>query len=148
MLIASKWLPRASALALLSDLSGLAGPRVWSGGKYPAEQAQFPVMSVSWYEANAYAQWAGAQLPTGDQWWRAALGDDLLPFPWGNDGLTVEQRANFGLAGPVAVGSMRLGVSPFGARHGGQRARVDRRRSEQPQTHRGGRVVAGPDLHV
>jgi formylglycine-generating enzyme required for sulfatase activity len=43
------------------------------------------------------------------------LGDGTFPFPWGSDGLTVEQRANFGLAGPVTVGSMRLGVSPFGA---------------------------------
>ena len=114
MFVDGQWRPRAATLARFVDRSGLPGPRVWSGGKRPADQANHPVVAISWYEATAYARWAKAALPTGDQWWRAALDDGSLPFPWGTDGMTVEQRANFGLAGTSPVGSMRLSVSPFG----------------------------------
>jgi len=70
---------------------------------------------VSWYEAAAYAAWAGGSLPTWDEWWRAAVGDDPGVFPWGNDVMTTDRRANFGLVGTRPVESYPLGASPFGA---------------------------------
>lgn len=43
----------------------------------------FPVVHVSWYDANAYAKWAGKSLPTEFQWEAAARGQSLSgDFPW------------------------------------------------------------------
>ena len=106
--------PRDAAMAVFVDQTGLNGPRFWSNGKYEDGRQEYPVVGVSWYEAAAYARWAGKVLPSFDQWWRAAIGDRSTVFPWGNDVKTIHLRANFGMRGPQAVGAMPLGLSPFG----------------------------------
>jgi predicted Ser/Thr protein kinase/dienelactone hydrolase len=60
-----------AAMALLRDRTGRAGPATWSGGHHPDGQADFPVSGVSWYEASAYAAYAGKTLPVLAQWFRA-----------------------------------------------------------------------------
>jgi formylglycine-generating enzyme required for sulfatase activity len=113
--VGGRLLPRTAALAQLVDRTGLPGPRHWSGGTFPADRAGHPVTGVTWYEAQAYARWAGKALPTLAQWWRAALGDTDQPYPWGGDHTTLDARSNFSMTATSDVRVHASGASPFGA---------------------------------
>ena len=108
-------MPVADAMARFVDRTGLPGPRTWEGGKFPAGRGEHPVTGVTWYEASAYARWAGGVLPSGNQWWRASHGDSLSIYPWGNDASDAQHRANLEGVESTPVGSYPLGVSRFGA---------------------------------
>ena len=78
-----------------------------------------PIVNVSWDDSKAYADWAGASLPTEAQWEKAARGTDGRKYPWGNrfdrGRLWCSQHA-VGDAGRTApVGSFPKGASPYGA---------------------------------
>ena len=59
-------------MGLFRDTTGRPGPATWVQGEYPRGQEEFPVSGVSWYEAAAYAEFAGKRLPTIYHWVTAA----------------------------------------------------------------------------
>lgn len=92
------------AMAFFRDRTGRAGPATWEGGHYPDGQADYPVSGVSWYEASAYAAFAGKSLPVLAQWFRAAP-PDIASF-------TVHQ-SNISHTKPAPVGAFK-GLGPYG----------------------------------
>jgi serine/threonine protein kinase/dienelactone hydrolase len=92
------------AMARFRDGTGRPGPKEWSQGEYPKGQDDYPVTGISWYEAAAYAEFAGKSLPTIYHWNRAAG-----PF----SAAFIVPASNFGGPGVLPVGS-KQDMSPWG----------------------------------
>jgi len=92
------------AMQLFRDKADRLGPATWELGTFASGEDDFPVSGVSWYEAEAYAEFIGKSLPTVFHWFRAAdmgIYSDIL------------QASNFSRKGPAKVGTYP-GMGPFG----------------------------------
>ena len=116
-----KTIPLEEALSLFKDKTGLPAPRSWTNQSFADGKADFPVTDITWYEAEAYAEFRGKKLPTVFQWEKAARDGAFDPrynaTPWGfiKQGETTDNRANFRGTGTASVKENEFGMSPFGA---------------------------------
>lgn len=107
------WHPSGWVWLQRNDISQ---PLYWND---QVDQATTPVCGVSWYEADAYACFAGKRLPSEAEWERAARWqprqDVMQPMPWGEAPLT-PQHGNFGdhHGGVTPVGQFPAGRSATG----------------------------------
>jgi iron(II)-dependent oxidoreductase len=106
--------------------AGLDRPKFWTGSgtrmRFGAEEEiplDEPVQHVCFYEAEAFAAWSGARLPTEVEWEKACAWDPdagrRRRWPWGSAAPTAE-LANLGGAGlrPAPVGAYPQGASAYG----------------------------------
>jgi eukaryotic-like serine/threonine-protein kinase len=98
-------LPWAEAMKLFVDKTNRPGPSTWIQGDYPQDEGEYPVTGVSWFEAEAYAEFVGKSLPTIYHWAAAA-------YPTDNPSLI--PASNFSGKGPSPVGAYH-GMSRSGA---------------------------------
>ncbi len=99
-----RWWPDGANRDAFVDSTGRPGPAGWSLGSYPEGEDDHPVGGVSWFEASAYATWAGKSLPTVYHWRLAArqsIFSEILLW------------SNFDTDGPAPVGSTD-GLGPSG----------------------------------
>jgi formylglycine-generating enzyme required for sulfatase activity/dienelactone hydrolase len=99
-----KQLSFQEVIGLFRDATGRPGPKDWVQGEYSKGQDDFPVTGISWYEAAAYAEFAGKSLPTIYHWNRAAG-----PF----SASVIVPASNFGSIGILPVGN-KPNMSPWG----------------------------------
>jgi len=115
--------------------TGYQHPVYWSRGEngwlrrhynqWVSMEEHAPVIHVSWYEVEAYCNWANRRLPTEVEWEMAAssepgkngITERKRRYPWGDDSAT-ENRANLDsrFMGCVDVGAFPKGDSAFGCR--------------------------------
>ncbi|WP_431234082.1 ergothioneine biosynthesis protein EgtB [Mycolicibacterium psychrotolerans] len=118
------WSPRGWEHRVQTDVSA---PEFWNPdgtrtrfGHVEDIPGDEPVQHISFFEAEAYAAWAGARLPSEVEWEKAAAWDPVVGarrrYPWGSEEPS-PHRANLGgqALRPAPAGAYPDGASAYGA---------------------------------
>lgn len=104
-----------SEYARFTAATGHRAPDHWPDGSFPDELGNHPVVYVAHQDAAAYATWAGKDLPSVEQWEKAARGPNGLRYPWGDQ--PTAAKCNVREVGPghtTPVDRYHSGVSTYG----------------------------------
>jgi hypothetical protein len=95
--------------------TGHRTPRYWPGGAYPRNLAQHPVVGVDFFDAIAFALWAGGTLPTELEWVETTGLPEHRTWAWGDDwSEACCNAAPRGIGGTSVVGTHPQGTAPSG----------------------------------
>jgi formylglycine-generating enzyme required for sulfatase activity len=98
------------------EAEAIERPRFWDEAEWASYLiANHPVVGVSYYEAEAYAAFVDARLPTEAEWEKAASGPLPRKYPWGDEWRDDAcGMRGFGPRSTVPVGVFPKGRSPLG----------------------------------
>ncbi len=103
-----------AAMAGFVDQTGRPGPSTWQAGTFPEGDEDHPVSGVSWYEAAAFAEFAGKSLPTSSHWGIARGDFDLAAlFRYAGIYSMIFPLSNFQGEGPSHIGKYQS-IMPYG----------------------------------
>jgi len=109
-----KYLVTNAQYARFVAATGHRPPSDWKNGKVASDALLYPVTLVNWYDASAYAKWAGKRLPTEAEWEKAARGTDARRWPWGNTMDPARLNTYYNVGSATNVTTYVKGVSPYG----------------------------------
>ena len=109
-----KYLVTNAQYARFVAATGHRPPSEWKDGKILQGTALQPVTMVNWFDATAYAKWAGCRLPTEAEWEKAARGTDGRRWPWGNTMDPARLNTYYNVGSASNVDAFPTGVSPYG----------------------------------
>jgi serine/threonine protein kinase len=91
-------------------------PEFWKGDSVALADAKLPVVGIDWYDAYAYAAWAGKKLPSSIEWEKSARSTDARIYASGQKDkkLIKANVKNIGPASLIPVGSYAEDVSFYG----------------------------------
>jgi iron(II)-dependent oxidoreductase len=109
-----KYLVTNAQYARFVAATGHRPPSDWQHGRVAPDLLLHPVTLVNWYDASAYAKWAGKRLPTEAEWEKAARGTDDRRWPWGNTMDPARLNTYYNVGSATNVTKYANGVSPYG----------------------------------